>query len=93
MEQPRCKASMGETLEKIEPTAGVSNTRLRNKFAKGELDDITRDQKYWITGIKLLIGVLKYIDVHIYDTGMMNHILPGLPKAYDNIIAFRRKNG
>ena len=84
---------MGETLEKIEPTAGVSNTRLRNKFAKGELDDITRDQKYWITGIKLLIGVLKYIDVHIYDTGMMTHILPGLPKAYENIITFRRKFG
>ena len=39
--------------------SGASNTRQWNKFAKCELDDVTRDPEEWITERELLIGNFK----------------------------------
>ena len=38
---------------------GASKTRLRNKFAKCELDDVTWDSEEWITEQELLRGHLQ----------------------------------
>ena len=53
---------------KIEPNTVASKTRLRNKSAKYELDNITRNTKEWITELELLMGDLQKLDVHIDDS-------------------------
>ena len=50
---------------KPESTTGAYNTRIRNKFAKCEIYDVTRNPEEWTTKIKLLIGDLCKIHVHI----------------------------
>ena len=44
---------------KIEPTTGASKTRLRQKFSKYELNNVTRNPKKCITELELLKGDLK----------------------------------
>ena len=43
----------------FEPTVGASKIKLCTKFAKCELDDITRKPKEWIAYLELLIRDLK----------------------------------
>ena len=57
----------------FEPTAGYSKTRIRKKFFKCELYDVTRNPEEWIT--KILRGVLQKLDVKIDDSEMMTYIL------------------
>ena len=62
-----------------------SNTRLQNKFAKCELDDVTRDPEEWITDLELFRGYLLKLGVIIDDVEMMTQILSNLPEEYKNI--------
>ena len=39
--------------KKIQPMTGAYKTRIRNKFAKSELDDVTRDPEDWINKLEL----------------------------------------
>ena len=59
---------------------GASKTRLRNKFAKSELYDVTREPEDWITELKLLRVNLRELRVIINDVEMMIHILSNLPE-------------
>ena len=49
---------MGENIYKVEPTNGDSKTRICKKFSGCKIYDVTREQKDWITDIKLIIGDL-----------------------------------
>ena len=64
---------------KFEPTTGASKTRLRKKFSKYELYEVTRNPEEWITKLELLRGYLQKLDVHIDESEMITHILSNLP--------------
>ena len=71
---------------KIEATTGDSKTNLHNKFAKIELDDVTRDPEDWIAKLELFRGDLRKLGVIIDNVEMMTHILSNLPEEYNNMI-------
>ena len=73
---------MGKLNKKFHPMTGASNTRLRKKFAKCKLDDVTRDPEEWIYELELLRGDLWKLGVIIDDVKMMTHILSNLPEEY-----------
>ena len=62
------------------PTTEESKTRLHKKFAKYELDDVTRNSEEWISEIEILRGDLQNLNIHIEDSEMMTHILLNLPE-------------
>ena len=51
---------------------------LCNKFAKSELDDVTRDPEDWITKLEFLRGDLQKLGVIINDVEIMTHIMSNL---------------
>ena len=53
---------------KFEPTIGIYKTRLRNKFSKCKLYDVTINHKEWITEIEIIRGDLQNMDVKIDDS-------------------------
>ena len=65
---------------KFDPKTGSSQTILRKKFVKIELDYVTRDFEDWITEIELLRGDSQKLGVIIDDIEMMTHILSDLPE-------------
>ena len=60
--------------------AGVSKTRLRNKRAKSQLYDVTREPEECITELELLRGNLRKLIVIIDDVETMLHILSKFPE-------------
>ena len=64
---------------------GALNKRICKKFAKTELDDVTRNPKDWIIGIELLRSYVRRLGFIIDDVEIMTHILTNLPEEYKNI--------
>ena len=60
---------------KFDPTTGYSNKKLRNKFTKWELDDVTKHPKECIAELKLLRREIRKLDVQINDSEIIIHIL------------------
>ena len=56
---------MSKKIEKFDPTTGDCKTISQKIFEKCELECVTRYFKEWITNIKLLIGDIQNMDVHI----------------------------
>ena len=73
-------------LIKFEPNTGSSKTILREKCSWCKLDDVTRNLEECITELKLLIGELQKLNVHIDESEMITHILLNLPEEYQTIV-------
>ena len=73
---------MDETFKKIWANHRASKTRLRKKFAKCKLDEITRKPLQCITEFKLIRGYLQKLD----NSEMICHILLNLPEEYQTIV-------
>ena len=71
---------------KFEPNTEASKTRLRKKFAKFKLYDITRNPEEWVTELDLLRGDLQKLYVHIDNSEIMTHILSNLPEEYQTAV-------
>ena len=65
---------------------GASKTRIQNKYANIELDDVTRYPEESITKIKLLMVDQNKLNLHIYYAEMMTYIFWNLPEVYNNIV-------
>ena len=65
--------------------SGASKTIICKKFAKSELDDVTREPEDWINKLELLRGNLRKLGVMIDDVEVMTHILSNIPEDYENI--------
>ena len=63
-----------------------SNKRLRKKFTKYELYDVTRKPKEWMTDNKTFMRDLQKLNIHIDDSNMMTQILLNLPEESKNIV-------
>ena len=57
----------------LQQITGASKTRLNKKFAKIELDDVTRDPEDCITELELLRGDLRKLGIIIDGVKMMTH--------------------
>ena len=76
----------GKKIKKIDPTTEASKIRLSNKFAKNDLNYVTRYPEDWVSDLELLIGDLRKLGFIIDDVKMMTHILSNLPEEYENIV-------
>ena len=75
----------GKKIKKIDPTKEASKIRLSNKFAKNDLNYVTRYPEDWVSDLELLIGDLRKLGFIIDDVEIMTHILSNLPEEYENI--------
>ena len=71
---------MREEKKSFQPMIGALKTRLRKKFSKRELDDVTKDPEDWITKIYLLRDHLQILIIIIDNVEIMIHILSKLPE-------------
>ena len=69
----------------IQPQGLPRQDKLK-KSARCKLDNATRDPRNRINDIKLIMGDLKKLNIHIYYTHMMTHMLSNLTEAYNNMI-------
>ena len=65
---------------------GASKTRVRKKFSRIDLDDISGDPEEWITELELLRVNLPSLGVVIDDVKIMTHIVTNLPEENQNIL-------
>ena len=59
---------------------GATKTKIHKKFAKIELDDVTRDPEDCTIKLELLRGNIPKMGVIIDDVEMIIHILSNLPE-------------
>ena len=59
---------MDKFLRKFETTTGDFKTIICKKFAKCEIDGVTRNPDEWIIELELVRGDLRKMDVHIDDS-------------------------
>ena len=64
----KCREARQEWMKisrKFQPTTGASKTRLRKKFSRCELDNVTRNPEECITELELLRGDEQTLYVHL----------------------------